>query len=41
MIRRPDEQWEQGANKCRVGWSSRRPAEVIETETEDEKRSKK
>lgn len=36
-MRRPDEQWEQGADKCRVNWHVNRPAENIEAELEDEK----
>ncbi len=41
-MRRPEEQWEhmEQAN-VRPGWSARRPAEVIEAETKDEKRRTK
>ena len=35
-MRRSNEQWEQGADKCRAGWHIRRPAENIEQEMEDE-----
>ncbi len=36
-MRRPETDWEQiHTARVRVGWSSRRPAEVIEQETDDE-----
>ena len=39
MIRKPQQQIEDMEQaRVRPGWNSRRPAEVIETETEDEKR---
>lgn len=40
-MRRPDEQWEQGADRCRVGWHIRRPAESIEAEMADEKKRRR
>ncbi len=41
-MRRPETDWEQiQTARVRVGWSNRRPMEVMEQEINDEKRSKK